>query len=72
MTEITQYLKLIWAKLSGDPLRALLIRKEMLMADFSKLSSDIDALVAKYQADAAAAASTAAAVDAATQALLDA
>ncbi len=70
--DIHKYLKLIWAKLSGDKIQALLIRKELLMADFSKLSADVDALVAKYQGDAVTAAAAAAAVETATQAQIDA
>jgi hypothetical protein len=72
MKIITLYARLIWAKLTRNPIAALLIRKEILMADFTALDADIDTVVAKVVNDAAAAKAAADAVEASTQASIDA
>lgn len=66
MKMLTLYLRLLWAELRGDLIRALEIRKEILMAELVKTSALIATIsagttrvIAQAQADASAAADAA-------------
>jgi hypothetical protein len=52
--DIALHLKLHWAEFRGDHNRALLIMKEIYVADLSKLTAAVDRAVAKSAADAVA------------------
>ncbi len=54
MTIFLKHLLRAWAVLRGDDLTALILSKEIIMADFTKLNAAADRVAAKVGADTAA------------------